>query len=488
MRRRWLGVVLFVVPVGLYAALGCTVNVTTNTPGVPPPVSKTVGTTGGSVTTSDGSAQVDIPAGALPADTTITISANTSAPSPSGATVVGTPFTFGPDGLKFLKPVTVTLPFDTSKLGSTAPSAIVVYTAPDGSSTYEPLPTTVKDGVHVTATTTHFSTDVAGIGGSKDSSGTDAGGPTENPTVCAQGGAHCAGTSGPGCGAQTPTCQSSGLCAQYPGATVQSCTADATGANATCCFAAGTPTCFHLGGGCGGDGCHAPPTCASASPCAGFPGGTMQSCTDVTGGFDAVCCLPPGSPLPGVGGPAGDGGTTMTDGGGGGSGGDCIIGCGGNSNGTCSCQTTCTGHSYSMTCNGQICSCTQDGTATGSFAQGGTCTSTAQPADAQQGYVTGCHYPGTVTGGAPDGGVTSPDGGGSGGGDGGTGCTPQCGGNGSNCNCNENCNAHAYQLNCTAGTCTCYLDGKPGASSAAGTTCTSPQQTQALFTSQCGAP
>jgi hypothetical protein len=118
-------------------------------------VSQVVGATGGSVALSDGTT-VAIPAGALSADTTITIATASSAPSPSGATEVGTPYTFGPDGLKFLKPITVTLAYDPSKLpAGTSGSSLVIYTAPDGEATYSELPSSVADGTHISAVTTH---------------------------------------------------------------------------------------------------------------------------------------------------------------------------------------------------------------------------------------------------------------------------------------------------------------------------------------------
>jgi len=461
MRRRWLGVLLLAVPVGLAVSTGCTVNVTSNAPSLPPPASKTVGASGGTVATTDGSAQVDVPAGALPSDTTITITANASAPAPAGATVLGTAFTFGPDGLKFLKPVTVTLAFDSSKLPEgTAASTIVVYTAPDGSSTYEPLPTSVKDGSHVAATTTHFSTDVPGVGG---------GAADAQAPVCVQGGAHCAGTSGPGCGAQTPTCASTDLCARFPGSTVQSCTADVSGADATCCYPPGTPTCFHTGGA-GCTGCPAP-TCASADPCAYYAGSTMQSCTDGVnnGGLDAVCCFPAGTPMPGGGdGGASDGGTPPGDGGIGpdSSGCNCIPMC--NGTGTaCNCNETCNGHMYAMSCDGQtgFCRCGVDGTPTTQFAQGSTC-SGAQTSTA---FETNCALDGG--GPPPPTDAAPPD----------AGCTPSCGGGSNNiCNCNSTCAGHAYQMACNGQTCQCVEDGTPTGSFVEGTTCSGAQPASSL--------
>jgi len=120
--------------------------------------STVVGAQGGSVTTQDGSG-VTVPAGAVPANVTITVDSTPSAPTPSQGTEVGTPYTFGPEGQQFSVPVTVTLAFDPSSLpaGKTA-SDIVIFTAPAGTSNYTPLGTSVVDSTHAAAQTTHFST------------------------------------------------------------------------------------------------------------------------------------------------------------------------------------------------------------------------------------------------------------------------------------------------------------------------------------------
>ena len=126
-------------------------------------VVQTVTKEGGAVAGVDG-AKLFFPSGALVTDTTVTITASPEAPMPVSATGVGTPYTFGPEGTTFAKPVTVTLPFDAAKLPAGKTSAnIVIYTAPAGSSNYAPLEATVLDPSHVTATTTHFSTFFAGV-------------------------------------------------------------------------------------------------------------------------------------------------------------------------------------------------------------------------------------------------------------------------------------------------------------------------------------
>ncbi len=70
------------------------------------PVSKTIGSAGGSVSI-DGAVEIEIPAGALSADTEITIQPLTNN-SPNGN---GNAYRLGPDGTNFSKPVKVTFPY-----------------------------------------------------------------------------------------------------------------------------------------------------------------------------------------------------------------------------------------------------------------------------------------------------------------------------------------------------------------------------------------
>jgi hypothetical protein len=137
--------------------------------------SAVVGATGGSV--SNGGSSVTIPAGALPGNVTITNTETPEAPAPSGAAVVGTAYTFGPEGQTFAVPVTVTLAFDPSKLpaGHTA-ADIVVFTAPVGSTQFTSLGGTLVDATHIAAQTTHFSVFEPGVAmGSTDGGAVDAG-------------------------------------------------------------------------------------------------------------------------------------------------------------------------------------------------------------------------------------------------------------------------------------------------------------------------
>jgi hypothetical protein len=137
-------------------------------------ITQMVGNGGGTVSGGDGS-QVVIPGGALSMSTNITIT-TVSAPAPAGTVLVGPAYNFGPDGTTFSNPVTITLPFDSSKIPSGKSAGdIVIYTAPSGSTNYLPLATSVS-GNTVQTTTTHFTVylpavTVGGSGGDLGSSG-----------------------------------------------------------------------------------------------------------------------------------------------------------------------------------------------------------------------------------------------------------------------------------------------------------------------------
>ena len=118
---------------------------------------QSVGTTGGTVATGDGTGVV-LPMGAVSGPTTISISPVTDPGAPTGTTVVGTGYLFGPEGTIFVNPVKISLAVVLSKLPAGKTIADVsIYTAPGGSTTYTKLDTTVVDATHVSATTNHFS-------------------------------------------------------------------------------------------------------------------------------------------------------------------------------------------------------------------------------------------------------------------------------------------------------------------------------------------
>jgi hypothetical protein len=150
------------------AAAGASGSAGGGAAGAGPTTSQLVDSSGATVTTADGVTLV-VPAGALTAATTLTVASDPSAvPStgkiviPAGgtttATVVGTPFVFGPEGQTFASGVTITLPFDPSKLPSgTTASSVFIATAPVGSSSFTKLSTNIADATHVSTLTSHFS-------------------------------------------------------------------------------------------------------------------------------------------------------------------------------------------------------------------------------------------------------------------------------------------------------------------------------------------
>lgn len=117
-----------------------------------PSASQVVGAAGGTVTTSDGAASVVIPQGALSSDVTVTIDKLTDVTIP-GRQLLSDAFELGPDGTTFAKPITVTL-----KTRNFTASFPPVEMSVGVGSVFSTLPTTVSDGFHVSATTTHFST------------------------------------------------------------------------------------------------------------------------------------------------------------------------------------------------------------------------------------------------------------------------------------------------------------------------------------------
>ncbi|HXU04737.1 MAG TPA: hypothetical protein VN903_27430 [Polyangia bacterium] len=284
-------------------------------PGGGMPTMKLVGPSGGAVSSSDGNLAVNIPAGALPADVTIT-----TEPAAAPATgAVGTVYEIGPTGTQFAMPVTLTLHYDAAALNGAAASSLRVATFAGGA--WQLLPGAVVDtqAKTVSGVTTHLSpyavvTEEVGktcatvqtAFGCTDTGtpGVDAsaGGGTKPPAD---------GTMAAAC--EVPTCAAATyVCSQYPGATMDSCVDSATGYSAACCFPSNAPICFAIGGasaGCdtatgpngapaGGSTCPPPPTCATAAmACAGYPGATLQNCKDTANGFTGACCFAPSAPV-----------------------------------------------------------------------------------------------------------------------------------------------------------------------------------------------
>ena len=259
-----------------------------------PTASAVVGASGGTVATSDGALTVAIPAGALAAATTVTV---TPTSSPGGA--VGTVYEIGPTGTQFSAPVTLSLHYDPASLNGGSEGSLRVATFTAG--TWQILAGAAVDtsAKIVTGTTTHLSL----YGLILESNG----------AICATvaGGSNCGSSStGPAALSCTPsTCAgATDVCGSYPGATMTACTDGSNGYIATCCFAPGASVCFASTGGgstctngpTGSAGATCPPaiTCATATDaCTAYPGATLQSCVDGTNSYSGSCCFAPGAPV-----------------------------------------------------------------------------------------------------------------------------------------------------------------------------------------------
>lgn len=116
------------------------------------PVGTTIGAAGGLVQFGN-LVFVEIPAGALAADTELTI-APVEATAPDGLTKVTGGFRFGPDGTTFAEPVAVTM-----VLGQAAPADVKLYwSKAGGASGFDALPTQlVAAGGAIKASVSHFS-------------------------------------------------------------------------------------------------------------------------------------------------------------------------------------------------------------------------------------------------------------------------------------------------------------------------------------------
>lgn len=103
-----------------------------------------------------------VPAGAVTADTTLTISVVPSIRPPREGAVVASPVRLQPEGQQFARPVELTIPIDTSSLPpASTVDDVVVMRAPAGTETYVPLPTRRAGSASVAVLTEHFSDFVA---------------------------------------------------------------------------------------------------------------------------------------------------------------------------------------------------------------------------------------------------------------------------------------------------------------------------------------
>ena len=110
-------------------------------------------------------AAVSVPAGALAADTEITLARDKSHAADRAATLgasalasAGEPIAFGPEGTQFSSPVTITLPYDPALVPTGALTALAINYYDPIAKSWTPLRSQVDSTNHlVTAQTSHFS-------------------------------------------------------------------------------------------------------------------------------------------------------------------------------------------------------------------------------------------------------------------------------------------------------------------------------------------
>jgi hypothetical protein len=112
-----------------------------------------IGVDGGSVTTSDGLVTIDVPAGALAGDTTLTIAPVQNAP-PGFA---GTVYEIGPTGTQFSSPAKLTFKYDPAALSGMDPNDLQVVTESGGAWTMVGVSSTDQSTNTVSALTLHLS-------------------------------------------------------------------------------------------------------------------------------------------------------------------------------------------------------------------------------------------------------------------------------------------------------------------------------------------
>ena len=118
-----------------------------------------VGSAGAAIETANGALALQIPAGALAGETTITVEARDDAPGQDPRVIPGTTYEFGPDGTQFSVPVTITLRFDPATVpNGTSPRLLRLHTLVNGNWQLVSGSTVDVDQKTVTGQTTHFST------------------------------------------------------------------------------------------------------------------------------------------------------------------------------------------------------------------------------------------------------------------------------------------------------------------------------------------
>ena len=115
-----------------------------------------MGVDGGTLDT-DGGVVLDIPAGAVDSNTTITVTEN-AAPAPTGYPAQSSLYAFGPDGTVFAHPIDVELPLPAGVSNAAIYWSRVVE---DGGTIYDNIGGTVANG-KVSAQVVHFSSGFVG--------------------------------------------------------------------------------------------------------------------------------------------------------------------------------------------------------------------------------------------------------------------------------------------------------------------------------------
>ena len=117
-----------------------------------------VGSAGAAIETADGGLALDIPAGALALETTITVEALDDLPGQDPRVIPGTSYEFGPDGTQFSVPVTIRLRYDPAAVpDGTSPRMLRLHTFANGSWRVVPGSTVDVEQNTVTGQTSHFS-------------------------------------------------------------------------------------------------------------------------------------------------------------------------------------------------------------------------------------------------------------------------------------------------------------------------------------------
>lgn len=130
-------------------------------------VARVIGQRGGKLVSSDGKVTLDIPQGALAQDTSISITPVSVERPQGGVSFVGkVRYDFQPDGLRFEKPASLTIDFDTGSTTSTA-SRLAIYTGSSTSPAWHRVAgnTVDVDAGRATAPLLHFSSYGLGVFG-----------------------------------------------------------------------------------------------------------------------------------------------------------------------------------------------------------------------------------------------------------------------------------------------------------------------------------